>query len=281
MSSLTRFFHKFHTTRNIRAYSSFFSSKPGGGRYFNPAKPPKVVPAASKRNNKPAVDQATASPDTADDISTSNFSSGEHQHNHSSANNQTVEHDGNAVPKSDSTSTFTHSTTLPRGNTPSYPHPMIGDKDFKLHQFFSLHRPLLLLSNPSSVLAGPPPGTSIFSRSAPPPQETANLLSKSAVVPEDILSEVSYEADAETARTLTRAMTIARLGSVVDWEATMQRLGLESHSESERAELKERLDKEYRDVVMDSVKRKRRKKMKKHKLKKRRRDTRAQRLKMR
>ncbi|KAF9265551.1 hypothetical protein L218DRAFT_860097 [Marasmius fiardii PR-910] len=263
MGTLCQFLHTFPATRSIRAYSSFFSSKPGGGRYFNPAKPPKVVPTAPKRNNKQVVDQAV-SPDTVDGISTSNPPN-ESQHTHSSNNPQTAEHDAQTVPKSDSTSStvFPSRAITPTRVSTTSVHPMIGDKDFKLHQFFSLHRPLLLLSNPPSIFAEPLPGTSIFSQSAPPSQETSN--STSTLAPEGIPPEASYEADAETARNLTRTMTMTRLGSTVDWEATLQRLGLELHTESERASLRETLEKEYRDVVMDSVKRKRRKKMKKHK----------------
>ncbi|KAI0034534.1 hypothetical protein K488DRAFT_83942 [Vararia minispora EC-137] len=46
----------------VRAYS-VFSSKPGGGRYFNSAKPPKAVPPAT--NSSPANTAAASSPATA------------------------------------------------------------------------------------------------------------------------------------------------------------------------------------------------------------------------
>ncbi|KAJ8078972.1 hypothetical protein PM082_013256 [Marasmius tenuissimus] len=274
MSSLTRLLHTFPAPRS-RAYSSFFSSKPGGGRYFNPSKPPKVVPPATKKSNS----KQAASSDAVDSISTSDTSSPSENPSNS---HQQVEHD---LRKADSTvsPTFSRSPPLTRSSIPISAHPVIGDKDFKLHEFFSLHRPLLLLPNPSSILASAPAnGTSIFSQSLPPSTGTPNATSSPYQrILEDIPPEVSYEADAETARNLTRAMTMSRLGSTVAWEATLQKLGLVTHTQAEQAELQERLQKEYRDVVMDSVKRKRRKKMKKHKLKKRRRATRSERLRMR
>ncbi|KAK7054716.1 hypothetical protein VNI00_003179 [Paramarasmius palmivorus] len=248
-----------------RSYSSFFSSKPGGGRYFNPAKPPKVVPPASNKKNS-QVDRQQASPgDAVDGVASSSQAC---DNTHSAAVDKSSEVE-------EPTATTTKSTfALPRSSIPSspslYAHPILGDKDFKLHQFFSLHRPLLLLSNPQSILESAP-ATHIFS-AAPPTVSSKNATSGA---PEQV-PDVSYEADAETARNLSRALTMSRLGATISWEATLKQLGLDS-SEAEKADLREQLDKEYRDVMMDSTKRKRRKKMKKHKLKKRRRLTRQQR----
>ncbi|ESK94593.1 hypothetical protein Moror_1032 [Moniliophthora roreri MCA 2997] len=259
MSSLTRLLYPLPAARScrsyssVRTYSSFFSSKPGGGRYFNSAKPPKVVPPVSKKDRQP-TSTASSSGGTVDDISSSSSSS---------SSSTPCDNTPDEAPEQSSPN-FARVSIPPPSVSPPYVHPILGDKDFKLHQFFSLHRPLLLLNNPQSILDSAP-ATHIFSVS--PPSSNTNK-----VVDEFSNAEVSYEADAETARSLSRAMTMNRLGAAVDWEATLQRLGLASNV-ANQAEL----DKEYRDVMMESTKRKRRKKMKKHKLKKRRRLTRQQR----
>lgn len=73
------------------------------------------------------------------------------------------------------------------------------------------------------------------------------------------------DADAEAARQLTRALTMAKAGATVSWEDTLKHLGLDVSKEVDRVALKKQLDKDWEDVLMDSTKRKRRKKMKKHK----------------
>uniref|UniRef100_A0A0W0FLA1 Ribosomal protein mS38 C-terminal domain-containing protein n=1 Tax=Moniliophthora roreri TaxID=221103 RepID=A0A0W0FLA1_MONRR len=240
MSSLTRLLYPLPAARScrsyssVRTYSSFFSSKPGGGRYFNSAKPPKVVPPVSKKDRQP-TSTASSSGGTVDDISSSSSSS---------SSSTPCDNTPDEAPEQSSPN-FARVSIPPPSVSPPYVHPILGDKDFKLHQFFSLHRPLLLLNNPQSILDSAP-ATHIFSVS--PPSSNTNK------VVDD------------------RAMTMNRLGAAVDWEATLQRLGLASNV-ANQAEL----DKEYRDVMMESTKRKRRKKMKKHKLKKRRRLTRQQR----
>jgi hypothetical protein len=75
---------------------------------------------------------------------------------------------------------------------------------------------------------------------------------------------MTHEADAEAARQLSRAMTMSHAGGTVAWEETLRKLGLDVEKQGDRVGLQERMDREY-EVVMDSVKRKRRKKMKKHK----------------
>jgi len=78
--------------------------------------------------------------------------------------------------------------------------------------------------------------------------------------------EVDKEAEADAARLLARALVMSKLGAEKDWEDVVARL--EGRFEEDV----------YEDVVsMDSVKRKRRKKMAKHKYKKRRRLQRAER----
>jgi len=70
------------------------------------------------------------------------------------------------------------------------------------------------------------------------------------------------EADADTARLLARAMVIQRVQSSKDWGTVLAQLGLET---------------EGNVIEMDSVKRKRKKKITKHKYKKRRKLQRAER----
>jgi endonuclease I len=73
------------------------------------------------------------------------------------------------------------------------------------------------------------------------------------------------DADAEAARQLTRALTMTKAGSTVSWEETLKTLGLDVSKEAERVNLQQQFKKDWEDVVLDSTKRKRRKKMKKHK----------------
>lgn len=118
--------------------------------------------------------------------------------------------------------------TLP----PIGPHPQPPLPSLLLHSFFSLHRPLLLLPNPVATLFKPPP----------PSHSNAN-----AAAPEEHHDDP--EADADTARMLSRAQVVHRVGSETQWTEVISRLGLETEN----------------TVYMDSVKRKRRKKISKHK----------------
>ncbi|KAK7467286.1 hypothetical protein VKT23_004343 [Stygiomarasmius scandens] len=252
MTSLARFLH---TPAYRRAYSSFFSSKAGGGRYFNSAKP----------NNKSVPTSGAVKKNDSDRPSPSEPSA------NIAANGESQCGPGKQKDVVDTSTsrqaTFVHSPL----------HPILDAQDLKLHQFFSLHRPLLLLSEPSSILAGAPP-TSIFSLVNP------SRVSDTKASPPNLFDhppESSLEGDAEAARQLTYTLTMNRAGATADWEATLKRLGLDVTKEADRVGLQERLDQELDEVLMDSTKRKRRKKMKKHKLKKRRRATRSQRLKMR
>ncbi|KAJ3807529.1 hypothetical protein F5876DRAFT_79616 [Lentinula aff. lateritia] len=240
MTPWTRIFH----TPAARRTSSYFSSKAGGGRYFNSAKP----------LSAPATPKKATGVDRTD-----------------SSNNGVT---GQALKVAEESSS-SRRETLTRSSVPEFvpsTHPVIGDKDFKLHQFFSLHRPLLLLSDPPSILRSSPP-TSIFSLSKPP---SAHALPATEASP-----EFAAASDAEAARTLARALAINRAGATFVWEETLKHIGLDVNLEPGRVGLQERLDKELQEVRLDSTRRKKRKKMKKHKLKKRRRLTRSQRLKMR
>lgn len=73
------------------------------------------------------------------------------------------------------------------------------------------------------------------------------------------------DADAEAARQLTRALTMSKAGATVSWEDTLKKLGLDVSKDADRVNLREQFEREWEDVMMDSTKRKRRKKMKKHK----------------
>jgi hypothetical protein len=244
MTSLARFLH---TPAARRTYSSFFSSRSGGGgRFFNSTKPNKSVPSGTiKQNVNDGERTVVASPsrgaDSVDGLSgTDSKMSGE--------SGLPKERD---VEAPISQATFSHPPL----------HPVLNAKDLKLHQFFSIHRPLLLMSSPSSIMASAPP-TSIFSLANP------SLIMDTKVTPSDLLDnppESSLEGDAETARQLTHSLTMNRAGAAADWEMTLRRLGLDVDAEADRVGLQERLEKEFRDVMMDSTKRKRRKKMKKHK----------------
>jgi len=298
MSLFPRLLHPIPATR--RAYSSFFSSKPGGGRYFNSAKPPKSVVASHgvKKGNS----DASAAPhpgDATDGVQGNNGAQGNSGHlkykmkdesSLSSPHSQTPSPPAtNSLAtsinaESSPTSSPTSSTSAPSPTVTQRPtqppHPTLSPQDYKLHQFFSLHRPLLLLSQPSSVIfePPPPPHNSLFSQEAPstehappPPLHLGTL---------DDPPEASPESDADAARQLGRALVMTRVGSTVSWENTLRRLGLDVELESGRAELKQEMEREWVEVMLDSTKRKRRKKMKKHKLKKRRRLTRSQRIKI-
>jgi len=78
--------------------------------------------------------------------------------------------------------------------------------------------------------------------------------------------EASFaDADAEAARHLTRALTMTKAAATVSWEGTLKKLGVDVSKEAERVNLQQQFDKDWEDVMLDSTKRKRRKKMKKHK----------------
>jgi len=151
--------------------------------------------------------------------------------------------------------------------------PDLSSQEYKLHQFFSMYRPMLLLSQPTSSLFEshehpfPPWAVTmdVSDRAPPPPPTRLGTL--------DDPQESSAEADADAARQLARTLAVNRVGSVISWEQTLARLGLNE----EDVDGKAALAKERATIRADSTKRKRRRKMKKHKLKKRRRLQRASR----
>jgi len=93
-------------------------------------------------------------------------------------------------------------------------------------------------------------------------------------------TQLPVDADGEAARQLTRALSMTRIGATVAWESTLQRLGVDVEAAANDLRTTE-WNQEWEDILADSTKRKRRRKMKKHKLKKRRRMTRAERIKLR
>ncbi|KZT26558.1 hypothetical protein NEOLEDRAFT_1132079 [Neolentinus lepideus HHB14362 ss-1] len=230
-----------------RAYS-FFSSKPGGGRYFNSTKPPKVV---AGNNGKSKVD------------ATSNVGGSGTPGESPSSTTKKGSEEGAATPD-------TPADTIPALNhTPLPVHPMVTSHDLKLNQFFSLHRPLLLLPLPLSTSFDSAPSSKL---SFTPHQPEPVALDVSA---EPL--EASPDADADAARQLSRALVMNRVGGTISWQDTLQQLGMQLAEGEGRAD---EMNLSGYTISADSVKRKRRKKMKKHKLRKRRRLQRAQRIKI-
>ncbi|EMD38463.1 hypothetical protein CERSUDRAFT_82725 [Gelatoporia subvermispora B] len=245
MSVLTHLLRPIPAAR--RTYSVF--SKPGGGRYFNSAKPPKVAPSNSP-NSK--VDASSTPSDPSTPSTTKDHSSPQ----------------SSAAPlTSDGPS---HHVVPAPSPAPILVHPTINPQDLKLHLFFSQHRPLLLLSQPPSTAF-----ESAFGSLATGP---FNATSETPGISElDQLPMASVEEDADAARQLTRALVINKVEASMAWEDALHRLGLDVTTG--RAE-EVRVAEEAFGIYMDSTKRKRRKKMKKHKLKKRRKLQHAKRLKI-
>lgn len=157
-------------------------------------------------------------------------------------------------------------------------HPSMSPDDYKLHQFFSLHRPLLLHAQPTSIIfESPPQPLHLFD---PPPPEGEVPRRPTHLGTLDDPPEASPEADADAARQLARALVMNRVGGAISWQDALTKLGLDGNTKEGRAELAKEWAKEWETVYADSVKRKRKKKMKKHKLKKRRRAQRSQKMKL-
>ena len=258
-----------------RACYSFFSNKAGGRRSFSAPKPPKSVGSPTTTSKDPSPSSETSSGDGLN-TNTTCSSPG------ASPSNPAADHKIMQVSDQPSSSSSKPSsshdssdaqkiagTTSELSPAPAFPlyHPPIDSKGFKLHQFFSLHRPLLLVSHPTSTLFDQPaslpptnPFASLFSTTDPdtsgPPVLPATI---------DNPPEASPEADADAARHLARALVMNRVSGTVEWEATLRRLGIDVSLEEDRAVSKVQCDKEWKDIMMESTKRKRRSKMKKHK----------------
>ena len=177
--------------------------------------------------------------------------------------------------------TSNSSTSGPLCTTNWQPQPVhtpLTAKDLSLHSFFSGHKPLLLLSQPSSSIFGSWPELQLSNNSDLGASRHQSLLNHLGGVNLEDPPEATPDEDADTARLLNRALVVNRLGGTVSWEETLAKLGLVE----ERMGLAEMrmgahgvthmsMRTDGFSVYMDSTKRKRRKKMKKHKLKKRRR----------
>lgn len=259
-----------------RAFSSFFSSNPGGGRNFNSAKPPKPVVPAGKGKGQGSG--------TSKDVTVN--ASGASLVNGGSGIMKTAGDEASSVSTHERASQRSHTSNLSLHSTPSFltghkepsmfpRHPAMTAQDYKLHQFFSLHRPLLLHAQPVSALfESHTQSVGLFGvpiAEDNPPVSLGTL---------DDPPEASADADADAARLLARALVINRVGATISWENTMETLGLEGNSEANRVEMAQEWAREWDTIYADSVKRKKKKKMKKHKLKKRRREQRSQKLKL-
>lgn len=261
MSALRPLFNTLPAAR--RSYSSFFSSKPGGGRYFNSAKAKSAVVAAKNSSKSDSSAKESSTTQTV----TSNAA-------------QDAIQEADIPSPSTKLADAVEELRFLQGAV-QHPHPVMNAKDFKLHQFFSLHRPLLLLHDTPSLFTQGPPIQSIFT-------STSQALLKENAQPrpmsifDEFPMDPSIDADAEAARQLARALTMNKAGAAVTWEQTLKRLGLDPSHDPERIGVQAQMDKDWEDVqiLLDSTKRKRRKKMKKHKLKKRRKETRSSRLKL-
>lgn len=282
MSALGRLFHHLPATR--RSYSSF-----GGGRYFNSSKPTKspVVTAKSKSDTsdstpKDSSTKASSATKTAKSSNTTQATS-----NAKPTSDTVSSEPGHEAATRDTGATSPSSSAYLGGYPPNpyhnylSPHPIVNPKDFKIHQFFSLHRPLLLISNPPSILTSAPTDAPLLRSSLLDSitQKSDNNAADADKLPPSPFTSLnldgtygnsttlgaSVDEDAEAARQLHHAMTMNRVGSVASWEETLRVLGLDVSKDAERVQLREQWDKEWEEVMMDSVKRKRKKKMKKHK----------------
>lgn len=176
-------------------------------------------------------------------------------------------------------------------------HPQPPLPSLHLHQFFSQHRPLLLLDQPMANLFSPLQSSSSASVFPTSPNATAALSDAQAQIEDEATARAlaqldfdtsapqslshsgrhvasSEDADADVARVLARALVVQRIESSQKWGSVMKQLGLKA----EELKIPVALEGTEDAVVsLDSVKRKRRKKMNKHKFKKRRKLQRAER----
>ncbi|EIN07169.1 hypothetical protein PUNSTDRAFT_53548 [Punctularia strigosozonata HHB-11173 SS5] len=246
---------------STRSYSVFTKSG-GGGRFFNSAKPP-VANTVKATTSKPELSPSpTAAPEGSQDESATQASS-------ASASETPL-----------GTPSFSLAPFTPQHLVPFEPrtlvHPSITPQDLKLHQFFSLDRPLLQVSEHVGSLFESPPEAALSSFPHPPPAPTPSSILSSLDAQNAFYEghELSPEADADTARQLARAMVMSNVASTVAWEEALKKLGLDLSATREGPN---EADLENYGIYLDSTKRKRRSKMKKHKLKKRRRALRASR----
>ncbi|KAF7304994.1 Tom37 domain-containing protein [Mycena kentingensis (nom. inval.)] len=270
MSTLAARLRQLHSVPvSRRPYSSFFSKAGGGGRYFNAhGKPTKQPVVAAGAKDTPSAAQQPTDADKPDLLAAEDTPT-------IAAPNATHVASSPAAP-----------SPPPRFSTTTVPltHPMVDLKDFHLNQFFSLHRPLLLLHDPAAILRTPHPAEPLFPEKKQPQQAEAQEGGSPLLDPTLRSPNPNPDQDAEVARQLARALTMNRAGAVASWESTLERLGLDVGAETQIVQAAEWNDGwediESGEIHADSTKRKRRRKMKKHKLRKRRKLTRSERLKL-
>ncbi|KAF4615041.1 hypothetical protein D9613_002645 [Agrocybe pediades] len=248
-----------------RSFSSYFSSKSGGGRYFNSAKSPKTAVVGSKANvkNDPSAEVQKDGVQAANGTSVSSVVNpgaigDAHASSPSSSPSSSISgvSENAASPASPSSSL---ADAFAEFNHHHIPQISISAKDFKTHQFFSLHRPLLLINQPSSIFRPITPNQPLFRPQQPEVDQSKQQFGL------DAPTDPFIDADAEAARQLTRALTMSKAASTLAWENTMKHLGLDVSKDADRVNLQEQFERDWEDVMLDSTKRKRRKKMKKHK----------------
>jgi hypothetical protein len=245
-SILTRLAHTAPVGR--RAYS-FFSSN---GRYFTAHSIAATGPNSSD-GRKPPPPASTVKPKAATTETQSTTAPTVQGATQDAAEPSVSE--GDATVRVGQSSSSWHATFVP---TPSPIHPSPTAQDFKLHQLFSLDRPLLGLSQP---------GASVFENSPTPfaPStwtRAGSEVEQPSATYMDEHADPSPEADAHTARQLSRAFVMNRVASTVDFNAAMMKLGLDMNEG--RVPVQE-MDMSNMEMHLDSVKRKRKQKMKKHK----------------
>lgn len=265
MSLLPRILPQLPATR--RAYSSFFSSKPGGGRYFNSAKPSKSAVVASgkaKANHTKNDDVVNGNNGHGNGVSKMKSGGVEEPSRAQPASTTVPSNDSasEAEPSSsDTSSTFSSSTPFGKQFTiPS--HPVMTPQEYKLHQFFSLHRPLLLHALPTSAIFETP-SQSLWAQ--PSTSGDGILPAPTNLGTFDNPPEASPDADADAARQLARALVMNRVGASISWENTLSKLGVTGEDAEGKAALAKEWARDWETIHADSTKRKRKKKMKKHK----------------
>ncbi|KAH0830639.1 hypothetical protein J3R83DRAFT_2094 [Lanmaoa asiatica] len=264
MSLLSRLARPTHSVG--RAYSSFFSSKPGGGRY-----PPKPVLQQKIDNTTPTrspTESGTASPPanatgvvkaaTADEKPSS----------------KPVETHPQSPPVHPLSSSVSPPLAYFSSSSDHIPiHPTVSSNEYKLHQFFSLHRPLLLLNQPTSAIFEAADPSAPLSTSS---EDQVNDDPRPSFATIDDPPESSPDTDADAARQLAHTLVMNRVGGAIAWQRALSRLGLTAKCSENDMTLAKESAQQWVTIHADSTRRKKRKKMKKHKLKKRRRLTRRQ-----
>jgi hypothetical protein len=238
-----------------RAFSFFSHSGTIGGRFFTSARPPRIIAAASSPGG--SNDGGSSQPKTTDS-KTATAADGQTAPTSTAPDAAKLAVESEApvsVAPVPPTPELAGASQLSFDGWGVTHHPTPSTQDFRLHQFFSLGRPLLGLNQPGASVFDAVSSTAFL----------AHAKSAESTLEGSEAEESSAEADAHTARQLSHAIVMNRVGSAIAFDAALARLGLDTTDLA---------------VQMDSVKRKRRSKMKKHKLRKRRKLQRATRLKL-